>query len=69
MRTEKPNPPFVIRNLKFVIVLAAADEMHNLDFIGIFDQNRFPILFPHDFFVKFDGDALLREREIFEQLN
>lgn len=52
-----------IRNPKYQIELPAADEMHNFYFIGVFDQNVFPILFPHDFFVEFDGDALVRERK------
>ncbi len=30
------NPQFVIRNLKFVIDLASANEMHNLDSVCVF---------------------------------
>ena len=52
---------------KFQIKSSAADKMHDFYFVGVFNLNRFPILLPNDFFVEFDGDALLRQREIFEQ--
>ena len=31
------NPQFVIRNLKFVIVLTSADEMDDFDFVCVFN--------------------------------
>ena len=68
MRTENSirNLWFVIRNLKFVTELTAADEMDDLDFIGIFDADIFPILLPHDFFIQFDRNSFSRQREIVE---
>ncbi len=67
MRTEKFNPQFVIRNLKFVIVLSAADKMHDFDFIRVFDDNIFPVFFSHDHFVYFNRNSFRRQRKIFEQ--
>ena len=61
MRTklEKFDPHFVIRNLKFVIELTAADKMNDLDLVRIAQDSAFPILFPHDLFIQFDRDALI----------
>ena len=67
MRTENSIRTFVIRNLKFVIVLTAADEMHDFDFIGIFNSDTRPIFFADDFSVQFNRNSFGRQREQIEQ--
>ena len=68
MRTEKLNPQSGVWNLESGIS-AAADEMDDFDFVGIFDANGFPIFFPHDRLVEFNGDALTRQRKFYEQFD
>ena len=71
MRTEIkiPDPRSAILNLKFEINSSAADEMDDLDLVGIFDANSFPILFAHYFLIQFDSDASLGQREMLEQFS
>lgn len=41
--------------------------MNDLDLVGVVDENRFPILFTHDFAVQLDRDALRRQGKFFQQ--